>query len=741
MADLASNEPNEDVTSEFRRETLSVAPPRNFFRTIFEITSQDSIDPITYGTDLNNVAQSKIEEAEAQIRKISKSANDCSPATVRISHLHQLMVHDPEGGHPVRDFLGMGTLMLATNPSGPKLAYTGDLFIRFVPRVPNDNPSPHVPYPDPHQVLQAHRVIVPPVTFNEEPFIDISHSHSFRRLPSSFEEIHLKEASHVGKKVASLTELLKNRARAVLGTNTQASQPLLREPGEEADSELTSSTDSEASSITDSDLDELDDDDFPREAPTIPRDNFIYPLPPVDDDLPPLYLSAELPALGDAQPRFDSFSSYEKHLAEEYPYRYFHSYPTDSTDSIPSAIAVQGDSDASESFFPAPVVTTDDGRTFVSMEVNPNDPNPGPFAPYTIAANQSLLPTPPEEEMHAEPNPFLDNDDPMEETRISLTTKNLLESATDPAAKNLLATAVVTQNPPQEEDLAIDMDLDSPTPAKVDNPFRDPTKTRFGPPLDPRAPRFQPGQPSSDEAIYRPPNPTPEPFPNNEPTAAPPQTFPVTAHFFSNVTNRLLTTENRTAKVEKDLRTCQEDHDKLRGRVDDDQKRMAELSFLFDRVKKTEEQQKEMKGKIFDIRRDGAGPANFRFKRDTNLRLQQTSSTLKGITNRINHKEEQVARDIGELKKTLNNLQVKSSVDKASSLKDIIDLRGTVYNEYKNRLATIESTLKLIFSQDPRSRRFATQNGVRRKFTPYLPTLPQTFVPSFISPVGPPLRA
>ena len=70
------------------------------------------------------------------------------------------------------------------------------------------------------------------------------------------------------------------------------------------------STDSESSSVTDSDIDELESIDLLEEAPTIPRDSFIQPLPIVNNDNPPVYstLDPHGPILGDPQPRSDTLS-------------------------------------------------------------------------------------------------------------------------------------------------------------------------------------------------------------------------------------------------------------------------------------------------------------------------------------------------------------------------------------------------------------------------------------------------
>lgn len=732
MSNHENSAPVQDVMAESQLKTLSVAPPRNFFRTMFEGSSQGSIVPITYGTD--GEAQSRIDQAEEQIRKVSNKIDDCSPATVRISHLHHLMVHDSENGNPVRDFLGMGTLILSSNPSGPKLAFTGDLFIRFVPRMIEDVPFPHVPYPDPHQVLQAHQVLVPHVTFDDDPFIDISHSHSIRRLPTPFND------KRIGSKLANVADEIKSRVRAALGTKPPESQPLL-ESGNEGDSEPTSSTDSESSSVSDSEIDELADDDLLQDAPPIPRDAFIQPLPAVENDGPPTYSTMEpnISALGDSQPRSEDVFSYENYLAETFPYRYFN-HPnrivSDSTDSIPALIPDFQNANMSESFFPTPVVTTDDGRTFIPMEVNQNNLDQGTLAPYVVADPYS----PPGyqgEEARMEPNPFLNSGDPMKlEAPISHTTQELLKAADNPTAKNLLTTAIVAQNPFSDAESGEDMVLDSPTPAPAPNPFRNQGRSRFGPPLDPQAPPFQPGSLKPNVPDTRSPDPSSKPFRVPEPTIAPPQTFPVTAHFFTSVTNRLTQAENRTSKVEEDIRTSQTICDGLREEIKDDQKRIGELSWLYPRIEASEKHQREIDGKIANIIQDGTNPA---FKRSTNFRLAQTGVELDEVKDRINRREAQVGRDIAQLKKTVQQIQVKNTVDRATALKDIVDLRGTVFTEYKNRLSSLERSVKLIFAQVKRANPPKGQANQKpcRQYPTSLPNFSQNFLPSFTPPFGP----
>jgi hypothetical protein len=165
---------------DFPSTTVSAVPLRSFFNIVFRGPDQELLVPIIYGTP--EEGQTRLALAEAQIRHAAKVPDGLNPASIRVSHLHEFMSHYFNDGVAIRDFIGMGAVIFSPKPNGPKVSYTGDLFIRFVPCVPSCGSDPDISYPDPRAVQQMHQRFTEISHRLDEPvFIDLSHRHSFRR--------------------------------------------------------------------------------------------------------------------------------------------------------------------------------------------------------------------------------------------------------------------------------------------------------------------------------------------------------------------------------------------------------------------------------------------------------------------------------------------------------------------------------------------------------------------------------
>ena len=168
-------------------ETVSVAPPCDFFHMVFDGPGQDLMVPITYGSELEGRARLKV--AETQIRQVVGKPKKQRSATIRISHLQELMSHHFDGGIVVQDALGMGAVVVASNPNGSTTTVSGDVFIRIVPRLPGAPCNPDIPFPDSNNIHGLHLQFEEDRSISAEfrP-IDFSHHHSFwnqSSLPSN----------------------------------------------------------------------------------------------------------------------------------------------------------------------------------------------------------------------------------------------------------------------------------------------------------------------------------------------------------------------------------------------------------------------------------------------------------------------------------------------------------------------------------------------------------------------------
>ena len=193
--------------------------------------------------------------------------------------------------------------------------------------------------------------------------------------------------------------------------------------------------------------------------------------------------------------------------------------------------------------FLTPIVVSEDGQTFVLMTIDQDGNEVNTNEQMSDQPVQTPMPPPTPSKSDQENNPFLDGKDNISSLKKILhTTELILCAAATPATKSILKNSTVQTLPQPIIEEPDDMEIGSPGLPPISSFAPSWEGTRFGPALNPGAPPFIP----------------PPLFLAHTLPAAPPDpqlapTFPITAHFFSNVTNHLCQSEQRTSQLEQDV--------------------------------------------------------------------------------------------------------------------------------------------------------------------------------------------
>jgi hypothetical protein len=229
------------------------------------------------------------------------------------------------------------------------------------------------------------------------------------------------------------------------------------------------------------------------------------------------------------------------------------------------------------------------------------------------------------------------------------------------------------------------------------------------PPLPQQLPNWKPLSPQTPTKSKL--NPNARPFLPSVPTIAasqvqpvapaPPvtQTFPVTAHFFANVTNHLCQAEYRATEMEQGLRDCKQLNDQIQAEVKDDQKRIGELCWLYDQVDAAEKQQRLLQSKVTGLAKERSTQAISRIQKDLSSQVNKATEAIAKVKSQVDRQGGEFSSDVGQLKKTVNEIQVNQAVDKASAIKDTMEVRKAVFTEYRDRFNCIENALRLMHAQ------------------------------------------
>ena len=309
------------------------------------------------------------------------------------------------------------------------------------------------------------------------------------------------------------------------------------------------STDSDSTSKSEMSANDVDNESSIRESPR-PMRKFLKSLPPLKSPDPAsegyTLLNLKLSGTEDENPRLDSFFDYKNYMAKKYPFRYFeHPRSTSQSTGSPPPLSLPSSESTAMSSTPflTPIIVSEDGQTFVPMTIDQDGNEVNTNEQTSDQPVQTPTPPPTPSKSDRENNPFLDRkDDISSPKKISHTTELILRAVATPATESILKNSTVQTLPQPIIKEPDDMEIGSPGLPPISSFALPQEGTRFGPALNPGAPPFIPPPLFLAHTL-----PAAPPDPQSAPT------FPVTTHFFSNVTNRLCQSEQRTSQLEQDV--------------------------------------------------------------------------------------------------------------------------------------------------------------------------------------------
>ena len=699
-------EPNEETSHSgpgLPTATLSASPPRNFFHMVFGGSEQGLLVPITYGTA--EEGRARLKAAEIQIRQAARNPDGLKPATARISHLHELMTHYFSNGAVIRDFLGMGATIFASSENGTKTAYTGDLFIRFVPRSPQPDNFPEIHYPDPRAVQQMHQGFTTAHCFTDDvirvndPTFRMAVSNPMSAVSEGREDSPFKadrnpeEARKLSdQRLEEAAEEVRERIRACINLrplNPTADTP----PDGESDSSY-APTDESTDEESDTSMDGDETDYSAGESPPPLHLPSTEPLPDVPYDSPTAEDFAMIDftnnELEEGEVRLDSHFDHEKLMADKFPRRYFETphRVNGNPDSSPppSSLPSLMSSTTSSSDDSTTVITCDDGRAFVPIVFENKEkeiPSKNVVACFRMNAPPATpAPFPP---AASDKNPFQPSTLDPRKTKISSTTAALFEAAGNPVSAN-----VPKKFPSPTVEEVEDMDTDTPSPSPA--PYHVPVEQRApvcpGNQLDPNATPFRPSLPRMP----------PYTAPPEVAGLAGPTMFPVTAHFLASTVTRLHDAEFSIARLEKEIRDCKEVNKTIMKEAAEDHKRIGEICWLYGRVDEVERQIGILHARITKVKKDQP-PRDDYFEKEVDTWIDKIRKEVATIRINVQNQGGGLANDVASLRKSFNEMQVKQAMDRAVTIKDVMELRKAVFTEYRDRFNRLESTFRLTCAQ------------------------------------------